>query len=224
MAKKSNNRRRKNSSVASLVGFEAAPLLEGEDADAFNALLTRLCDSVKPTDVIEEMWVQDCAYLYWDTLRLRRQKSELMNANMHQGLKIVLETLSPAEADELTSSWSVRDDEALQKIEEVLKTGHLSMDAVKAQTLVVIINDIERIDRMITASEMRRNVALRELERHRSVLARAMREATNVVEDADYVELDAAQPDIELRQLEATHSEAEEVEPEIISPESEADE
>jgi len=203
MAKKSNNRRLKNSLIASLVGFGAAPLLEGEDANAYSALLTRLCEAVKPTDPFEEMWVQDCGYLFWDTTRLRRQKEELINANMYQGMRVVLETLCPeSEASDLTSLWSVRDEEAIAKINELLETGHLSMETVKAQTVAEIIDKVERFDRMITTSEIRRNSTLREMQRHRSFLANAMREAVVRIEDAEFTEVEPPQLEAETPALE----------------------
>jgi hypothetical protein len=221
MAKKSKNRNRKNVPVANPSMFGAAPLLEGESMKDYSALLTKLRDAVKPSDVIEEMWVQDCADQYWETLRLRRQKAALINANMHQGLQVVLETLCPpSEASDLTSRWSVRHEDAIEAVNELLEAGNLSMEAVKAQTLAEIIDKIERIDRMIMASEARRNATLRELERRRSFFARALREATDKIEDAEFVELEAPQPDAETPQLETDeiHEVATEETEEVVCP------
>jgi len=215
MAKKSKNRNRKSVEVANVSVFGAAPLLEGEDMKDYSALLNQLRDAVKPADFIEEMWVRDCADLCWDTLRLRRQKAELINANMYQGMQVVLETPCPqSEASDLTSSWSVRDEEAIETINELLEAGNLSMEAVKAQTVAEIIDKIERIDHMISASEMRRNVTLRELERRRGLFARALREAANNVQDAEFVELEPPQLDAETPQLEIEEVAADEIEQE----------
>ena len=54
-----------------------------------------------------------------------------------------------------------------------------------AQTLAAEIDDIERIDRMITSAEARRNAALREIERHRTSVAERLRRAT-AFEDAEF--------------------------------------
>jgi hypothetical protein len=215
MAKKSKNGNRKSVEVAVVSVFGAAPLLEGERMKDYNALLVQLRDAVKPADFLEEIWVRDCADLCWDTLRLRRQKAELINANLHRGLQIVLETLCPeSEASDLTSSWSLRDEEAIEKINELLEAGNLSMEAVKAQTVAEIIDKIERIDHMISTSEMRRNVTLRELERRRGVFARALREAADNVQDGEFVELEPPQPDAETPQLEIEEVAADESEQE----------
>ena len=203
MAKKSKNRNRKSVEIAIVSVFGAAPLLEGEKMKDYSALLIQLRDAVKPADFIEEVWVRDCADLCWDVLRMRRQKTELINANMSKGMQVVLETLcSESEASDLTCRWCVRDEEATEKINELLESGNLSMEAVKAQTLAEIIDKIERIDHMISASEMRRNGTLRELERHRGVFARALREAANNIQDGEFVELEPPQLDAETPQLE----------------------
>jgi len=230
MAKKSKNRNRKNVIVANASMFGVPPLLEGEDFKAYNALLTKLRDAVKPADVIDEMWVEDCAYLFWDTLRLRRQKTELIKANMYRGLQTVLETLCPQrEASDLTSSWSVGDEEAIDTINELLEAGNLSMKAVEAQTLAEIIDKVERFDRMIAMSEARRNATMREMDRRRSVLAHAMREATDNIEDAEFTEIESPQieaepPELETEEVTADESvqESDDVEQEPPYPTSEA--
>jgi hypothetical protein len=196
MAKNSKNRKRAKVPAASLAMFGVPSLLEGEDVEAYHAMMARVRAAVKPNDVLEEMWVQDCADQFWETLRLRRQKTELIKANMYRGLKIVLEPLCGyKEAEDLTSGWSLRDEEALERIEELLESAHLSMAAVEAQAMAEVIEQAERIDRMIVTSEVRRNATLRELERHRGALARMVRQETLKIEDAEFVELAAQQPD-----------------------------
>jgi hypothetical protein len=60
-----------------------------------------------------------------------------------------------------------------------------------AQTLSLKINDIERIDRMVMAAEVRRDATLREIERHRTTLGQALRRATEQVEEGEFEEVDA---------------------------------
>ena len=218
MAKKSKNLNRKNVPATNLSMFGAPPLLEGENTKDYCALRNQIREAVKPGDYIEEMWVEDCAYLYWDTLRLRRQKAALINANMYQGLQVVLETLCPqSEASDLTSRWSVRDQDAIEEIDTLLEAGNLSMEAVAAQALAEIIDKVERIDQMITVSEARRNATLREIERRRSFFAHALRDATKPAEDVEFTELDAPQFEAETAQIEIGEVVAEEIEQEAAS-------
>lgn len=51
------------------------------------------------------------------------------------------------------------------------------------------IKSVERIDRMVMNAEARRNAALREIERHRSCMAEALRRATDDVVDAEFVDV-----------------------------------
>ena len=62
-----------------------------------------------------------------------------------------------------------------------------------AQTLSSKIDDIERIDRMLANAEARRNLVLREIDRHRATVAARLRDATEQIEDASFTEV--AKPD-----------------------------
>jgi hypothetical protein len=39
--------------------FGPAPLFEGEDTAAYDELLVRISETVKPADIVEEIWVRD---------------------------------------------------------------------------------------------------------------------------------------------------------------------
>ncbi len=54
--------------------FGTAPILRGEDPEAYDALFARLSIDLKPTDIVEEIWIKDVADLTWDILRYRRIK------------------------------------------------------------------------------------------------------------------------------------------------------
>jgi hypothetical protein len=60
---------------------------------------------------------------------------------------------------------------------------------VLTAALALKIDKMERIDRMITGAEARRNVALREIDRHRATLAAALRQAADEVLDAEFKEI-----------------------------------
>ena len=66
--------------------FGPPPIIRGEKADAFEALLARVRADVKPIDIIEEIWVRDAVELVWEIRRLRRLKVELLRATEHKGL------------------------------------------------------------------------------------------------------------------------------------------
>jgi hypothetical protein len=172
--------------------FGPAPLLEGEDSAAYDELLARISSTIKPADILEEMWVRDVVDLSWENFRLRRLKSNLLNANAHRGLKMVLESItSPGVAILLPKQWAARDPDAIGEVDKLLASSDLTMDAVMAETLAYIIDDFERIDRLIMHTEARRNAILREVDRYRTSLGQALRRATNNIENSQILEISA---------------------------------
>jgi len=168
------------------------PLIEGENAAAYGELLKRISAAVKPEDILEEIWVRDVVDLVWEALRWRRLKSNLLAASTHAGLEKVLMSLCGyIEADGLAKSWARNEAAGRKEVKQLLASAGLSMDAVMAQTLSLKINEIERIDRMVMAAEVRRDATLREIERHRATLGLALRRETEQVEEGEFEEVDA---------------------------------
>lgn len=164
------------------------PVIAGEDANEFNELLDRVRADAKPKDMIEEILVRDFVDLVWDIRRLRRLKANLLQANSHEGVgRLLLARADMAdmlEVDDLSKKWAKR--QCVKKVERRLASAGLMIDAVMAETLSVKLDDIERIERMITTAEARLEANLRELDRHRAVLAQALKRATKDVEDAEF--------------------------------------
>jgi hypothetical protein len=160
------------------VPFGPAPLIEGEDAGAYDELLVRISTAVRPADIFEEIWVRDIVDLVWEAFRLRRLKACVMTAGARTALVLRLSPLvGGAQADGLANSWAARAPGALAVVEEHLATAGIGLEGVAAQGLCLKLDFIERIDRMIMAAEARRNAALREIDRHRATLGRQLRQA-----------------------------------------------
>jgi hypothetical protein len=169
---------------AKLALFGPAPLLEGEDAGAYDELLTGVSSTVMPADILEEIWVREIVDLVWEGFRLRRLKVELMTTAAHEGVK---ETLTPlvgwSDADDLANAWAARNPRALKRVEKILASAGRTMDAVMAQALSLKLDDFERIERMIAMTEARRNLILREIDWRRQMLGENLRRAVQQVED-----------------------------------------
>jgi hypothetical protein len=134
--------------------FGPPPLLEGEDAAAYDELLVRISGAVKPTDIFEEIWIRDIVDLVWEAFRLRRLKANLMTAVAHKGLTATLEPLIGwTDARNLAEAWAARERSAIKQVDKLLASAGLTMDAVMAQALSLKLDDIERIDRMIATAE-----------------------------------------------------------------------
>jgi hypothetical protein len=168
--------------------FGPPPLIEGEDAAVYGDFLAGISAVVKPKDFLEEIWTRDVVDLTWEILRMRRLKAALVTSALSIGLK---ELLAAALADEarvenILKRWAARDRGAINEIDKLLASRGLTMEGVAARTLAANIDAVERIDRMVMSAEGRRNIALRELERHRSAVAEALRRATDDVVDGEF--------------------------------------
>ena len=164
--------------------FGPPPLIEGENTQDYDDLVTRISTEVKPDDILEHIWVRDFVDLVWEASRLRRLKANLMTANAVHGLAQVLEPfMGCSDAESLAVDWAKRKSRAIKRVDTILASTGLTMDAVMAQTLSLKLDDIERIDRMIAIAEARRNVVLREIDRHRESLSQNPRRSMQQVED-----------------------------------------
>src|SRR5208282_342377 len=67
--------------------FGPPPILEGEDAAAYDELFGRVCAAVKPVDVIDEMFMADVVVSEWEVLRWRRFKLNLIRARALRALE-----------------------------------------------------------------------------------------------------------------------------------------
>ena len=158
-----------------LLPFGPPPLLEGEDATAYDDLLARVSTAVKPTNIIEDIWVREVVDLTWEALRLRRLKTAHLTASAHIGLEVVLKPLVDEGLVELVEAWARGEPQAIQRVKGILNSANLTMDAVIAQTVLEQIERLERMERMLATVEGRRNATLREIERYRATRTDALR-------------------------------------------------
>jgi hypothetical protein len=178
--------------------FGSPPLFKREDLAQYQAIRDHITAAVAPSDFLEEIWVNDFANLLWETQRLRRLKAALIEATAHEGVKKVMRPFCMQyglgySAEELARDWVSGDKTAARKVKGNLRKAGLTMDAVMATTLALQLDSVERIERLIASSEARRIAILREVDRHRSVLATAMQQAAQQVEDAEFEEIPSQQ-------------------------------
>jgi hypothetical protein len=89
-------------------------------------------------------------------------------------------------ARELMEQYERREPKALRLIHKILTGAGISMDALRADALTKQLDNIERIDRLATIAENRRNASLREIDRHRAVLGETLRRSVQEIEDAEF--------------------------------------
>jgi hypothetical protein len=173
--------------------FGSAPVLRGEDSQAYDELLTQVSSDVKPSDIIEQIWIRDIVDLTWEIQRWRRVKTSIIARAVPNALRQVLAPL--AEADEnsewmnaLIKAWVGQKPSAIKRVNKLLASRKLTFDRVIARALTGKFEfaAVERIDRCITIVEGRRNGILREIDRRRAVFAQALRNKVQEVEDAEF--------------------------------------
>jgi hypothetical protein len=71
---------------------------------------------------------------------------------------------------------------AIKLVDTVLASAGVSIDAVMVRTLPDALDKIERIDRLATIAETRRNAMLREIDRRRAALGEGLRRHVQEVE------------------------------------------
>jgi hypothetical protein len=167
------------------------PLFKGEDAAAYDELSARIADAVKPEDKLEEIWLRDFVDREWDVLRYRRQKASFMTSTSYEGLQRILEPLLRHYPDlvDLAEAWAAGDKAAIKRVDELLTSAGLTMDAVMAQTFCTHLNECALIDRMIADAEARRDDALHEIELHRARWGQELRRVTQEVEKSVEMEV-----------------------------------
>jgi len=167
-------------------------LFPGEKPADYQALEARVVAAVSPKDGLEEFWVEDVTVLIWEMQRLRRIKAGIIRAAMPDALKsILMPVTDSATAASLVNGWRVQHAETRREVERVLKQIQMTIDDVAAYAVQQGIKHIDKINTMIIQAQARRNAALREIERHRDLLAARLREAA-AIEDVEFKEVERA--------------------------------
>ena len=102
--------------------------------------------------------------------------------NMNQ----VLDDAKGRKAKELVQEYVRREPDALNLVDEILTDAGVSMDGLMADALAKKLDAIERIDRLTTIAESRRNVSLHEIDRRRAVLGETLRRSVQEIEDGEF--------------------------------------
>ena len=98
----------------------------------------------------------------------------------------ILDDAKGRKAKELVQEYVRREPDAVTQVHELLTDAGMSMDGLMADALAKQLDDIERIDRLITIAESRRNASLHEIDRRRAVLGETLRRSVQEIEDGEF--------------------------------------
>jgi hypothetical protein len=187
----SANKKQRSNKTRNISLFGPPPLLEGEDAAAYDEIAARLCSAAQPTDFIDEFWARDLADASWNILRLRRVEAAFLSAQVSDAASDAANkeatSLAKAESEQMKGSEKEEmerflDDDSLsweelvaqnpranEKFQELWASAmsHLDMDAIQAEIMLRHFDKIERIENLIAIAERRFDAIIREMGRRR---------------------------------------------------------
>ena len=102
----------------------------------------------------------------------------------------VLNDAKGRKAKELVQEYVRREPDAVKLVDELLTDAGVSMDGLMADALAKKLDDIERIDRLTTIAESRRNASLHEIERRHAVFGETLRRSVQEIEDGEFEEIE----------------------------------
>ncbi|MGH1587907.1 HNH endonuclease [Methylobacterium phyllosphaerae] len=178
--------------------FDDRPLLPGECAEQYDALRDSIVQQVKPTDVIEAIWVKDTIDLIWEAKRLRRWRGQIL---VQARLKAAADLIRPAfdyanpvqiegvtgpSVDALAAGWTSGKKSSQDQVDKYLQERDLTTEDVTAHAFLLNLPAIERIDRLASLADQRRDSLLREIERKRASFAQQLHIAAADVLDVEH--------------------------------------
>jgi hypothetical protein len=180
------------------------PLLMTESREDFEQVRNSLEREIQPRGIIEQMYVDDMAYIVWDIRRLRRCKDTIINIAFRTGLERVLKEFSRQpgvsedyifsnrkEFEDLALRWFT-DPKAKKEVSELLRKFQLDESAIEAQAMRDSSQDLEQLDRMLRSLEARRDRALALVVEYRVNLAHQLREyAERMTQEPTVLRLEA---------------------------------
>jgi hypothetical protein len=134
------------------------------------------------TEDLANTLAHQCARNEPDAVDKVNQILDGINLHMDPILDRILDSARARNAEKLTQEYVRRKPGAIKLIDKVLARAGSSIDALMAKALAEDLDNIERIDRLTTVAETRRNAMLREIDRHRAVLGEALQRQVQEVE------------------------------------------
>jgi hypothetical protein len=103
-------------------------------------------------------------------------------AGIHHHMDYILNSARRRKTEELTQEYARHKPGAIKLIHKLLAHAGSNIDAMMVEALAEGLDNIERIDRLTTIAETRRNAMLREIDRRRAVLGETLRRQLQEVE------------------------------------------
>ncbi len=173
-------------------------IIEGEDPQLYEDLLAAVGAAVKPIDLIDWLLLKDFVDLTWEIQRARRTRESVVRMARRDAMKSILVTLMPAEgplmmgesdeASQLALGWFAGDEEATERVNELLAQAGLLESDVTAQTLTKNAEEFDGLDARDEHFQSRRNSLLKQIERRRAGWAKQFKSSGETVLEGEFEE------------------------------------
>ena len=163
----------------------SAPLLYDENESDYDQIACLVREQLGSTNILEEIWVMDYAYSYWEAQRLRRFKQKLFYTAVEDSVARVISPFlhhDTLKVRLLARGWTSRTPIALAEVDKLLETAGLDREVIFAQILADKLDVIDKIDSMIIRAEHRKNAALHAMQQWRDDVAEKLRQAESKFE------------------------------------------
>jgi hypothetical protein len=157
----------------------------------FTEDLTPICEDAAPEDqakVVARKLAHDCARKQADAI----EKVNKILAGNGMTMDRVCDKAQKRKVEELTQAFARREQHAITEVQRLLADAGLSIDDLAAKGIQgQSLDFIERIDRLITIAESRRNASLREIDRRRPALGQTLRRSVQEIENDTFKVIEA---------------------------------
>ncbi|MDE5463351.1 hypothetical protein [Bradyrhizobium sp. CSS354] len=164
--------------------ISASSLLITESKEAFATLQRELAREIQPKNIVERIFLDDVAACIWEMMRLRRCRDHVINLAFRQAISEVLDRVlgppeSPAECEARTAlerDWFSKP-EARRELAKQLAEFQLDEGVIEAAAISSQVDQLECLDRMISAQQVRLHRALGAISNYRAAFALQVRTA-----------------------------------------------
>ena len=174
--------------------FGKRPLVAGEKASDYDALLSRIVAAIAPEDFIIWLYVKDIADLTWEIQRYRRWMAAIINNGRLEALGRLLRPIIAGmvpgfAAEQRTSVFAVKlwseDPKEKEAVKLLMAKFAFDDTSISAEAFIERLPTIEMIERLQSSAGRRRERTLKEIDRYRAKYSRRARD----VVDAESIEI-----------------------------------
>jgi hypothetical protein len=174
--------------------FLKEQLASDPDTEAFSDFLAEFLEEYLAEDEAR-LLARQCARSQPDAMDKARRILEKDGLEMDR----IMDDAMARKATELAERYVRHEPAATKRVNELLVSGSRTMHDLMREGFPIELDEIERIDRLITIAETRRNMSLRELDRRRAALGEALRRKVQEVEEAEFEVIETTPADRQRR-------------------------